>query len=228
MKSSRKHHYHHGNLKEELLTAALQALELESMDRLSLRGLTKTLGVTPAAVYGHFADKTELLIELRTRGFRQLSELMREASEALPVEHSTEDRVRSYARAYMDFAVNNPNLFDILFNWTPDLARITPECVEEGCCAEAMLRLALIELLREQGHELNDYQAALAAFSTWSLVHGISTLVKSGSVEGAIYCEHWPDSFSALNPRSQSQVLDHLLTIQVEGIKSAAARCDAG
>lgn len=228
MNSPKKHRYHHGNLKEELLTAALQALELESMDRLSLRGLAKTLGVTPTAVYGHFSDKTELLIELRTRGFRQLSESMREASEALPAAHSTEDRVRSYGRAYMDFAVNNPNLFDILFSWTPDLARITPECVEEGCYGEAMLRLALIELLREQGHAINDYQAALASFSTWSLVHGISTLLKSGSVEGAIHCEHWPDSFSARNPRSQTQVLEHLLTIQIEGIKSAAARCEDG
>lgn len=228
MNPPKKHRYHHGNLKEELLIAALQALGQESMEKLSLRGLAKTLGVTPTAVYSHFADKTELLIELRTQGFRQLSDAMQTASEALPAGHSTEDRVRSYGRAYMDFAVNHPNLFDILFSWTPDLARITPECAEEGCNGEAMLRLALIELVREQGYELNDYQAALTSFSTWSLVHGISTLLKSGSVEGAVHCEHWPASFSAQSPQSQAQVLEHLMTIQIEGLKAAAARCEAG
>lgn len=227
MNSPKKHRYHHGNLKEELLIAALKALEAESMEKLSLRGLAKTLGVTPTAVYSHFADKTELLIELRTRGFRQLSEAMRDAADAVPTGLGTEDRVRCYGRAYMRFAVGHPNLFDIMFSWTPDLARITPECAEEGCCGEAMLRLALTELLREQGHEMNDYQAALASFSTWSLVHGISTLLKSGSVEGAIHCEHWPVTFSAQNPQSQSQVLEHLLTIQIEGLKVAAARCEA-
>lgn len=225
MNSPKKDRYHHGNLKQDLLTTALDALERDGLEKLSLRSLAKALGVTPTAVYGHFSDKIALLIDLRTLGFQQLGEAIRDALSALPPECSAEDKIRKLGKAYMHFAVSTPHLFDVLFSWTPDFARITPECAQQGCSGEKIVRDTIIELLQEQGIELNEYQAAVASFSTWSLVHGISTLLKSGSVEGAIHCEHWPASFSAAHPESQSKILDHLLTIQIEGIKAAATAC---
>lgn len=225
MSRSKKDRYHHGNLKQDLLTTALEALETEGLEKLSLRGLAKTLGVTPTAVYSHFSDKIALLIDLRTLGFQQLGDAIRDALAALPHTCSAEVRLRELGKAYVRFAVNNPHLFDLLFSWTPDFARITPECAEEGCSGEKVVRDTIIELLQEQGLELSEYQAAVASFSTWSLVHGISTLLKSGSVEGAIHCEHWPPSFSAAYPESQAKILDHLLSIQIEGLKAAAAKC---
>lgn len=228
MNSTKKDRYHHGNLKQDLLTTALQALESESLEKLSLRGLAKALGVTPTAVYGHFSDKTDLLIELRTLGFSQLGDAMSNALENLPSGSKGEDKVRALGKIYMQFAVSNPHLFDILFSWTPEFARITPECAAEGCSGEGILRNAIIELLKDQGVELDDHQAAVASFSTWSLVHGISTLLKSGSVEGVVYCEHWPPSFSAAEPESQARVIEHLMTIQIEGLKASAAQCQRG
>lgn len=225
MSQAKKQRYHHGNLKQDLLDTALHALELESLEKLSLRSLAKALGVTPTAVYGHFSDKIALLIELRTLGFRQLSETMRSALADLPTPSPAEDKVRALGKAYMQFAADKPHLFATLFSWTPDFDRITPECAEEGARSEQILRNALLELLQKQGHDLTEYQAAVASFSAWSLVHGISMLLKTGSVEGAIYCENWPTSFSAQHPQSQAKVLDHLLTIQIEGLKSAAAKC---
>lgn len=66
--------YHHGNLRESLLSTALEFLQTDTLDNLSLRALAKRVGVSPTAVYSHFADKIELLIDVRTLGFRQLSE----------------------------------------------------------------------------------------------------------------------------------------------------------
>ncbi|MDQ2078004.1 TetR/AcrR family transcriptional regulator [Marinimicrobium sp. ABcell2] len=225
MNQVKKANYHHGNLRQALLETALEALASESLDKLSLRGLAKTLGVTPTAVYGHFSDKTALLMELRTLGFAQLSDTMAESLEALPANSRAEDKVKALGHAYMHFALEKPHLFDTLFSWNPDFERITPECIEAGVCSESMLRDTLIELIREQGAEATEYQASVASFSAWSLVHGISTLLKTGSVEGAIYCDNWPETFSSRHPESQARVIDHLLTIEIEGLKVAVTKC---
>jgi AcrR family transcriptional regulator len=224
MNQVKKGNYHHGNLRQALLETALDALATESLDKLSLRGLAKTLGVTPTAVYGHFSDKTALLMELRILGFTQLSNAMTDSLASLTPNSSAEDKVRALGRAYMAFALSKPHLFDTLFSWNPDFERITPECIEAGAGSENMLRTTLVELIREQGAEPTEYQASVASFSAWSLVHGISTLLKTGSVEGAIHCDNWPESFSSRNPESQARVIDHLLTIEIEGLKAAVAQ----
>lgn len=223
MTQLKRDNYHHGNLKQALLDTALDALAADSLDKLSLRGLAKTLGVTPTAVYGHFADKTALLVELRTLGFQQLGEVMEQALANLPDPSSSEDKVRALGRAYIDFAVTNPHLFDTLFSWNPDFARITPECIEAGSCSEHLLRTTLIELLADQGVTCTENQAAVASFSAWALVHGISTLLKTGSVEGAIHCDNWPEDFSSRHPESQARIIDQLLDIQIAGLKGAVA-----
>lgn len=222
MNNPRKDSYHHGNLKQALLDTALEALAAESLDKLSLRGLAKTLGVTPAAVYGHFSDKIALLVDLRTLGFVQMTQAMNDAMALLPESCSAEDKLRALGQGYMSFALTNPHLFDILFSWTPEFERVTPACIEAGAGCEQLLHNTIIELLTQEGVPPSEYQAAVASFSAWSLVHGISTLLKTGSVEGAIYCENWPESFSSRHPESQARVIDHLLTIQAEGLKAAA------
>ncbi len=149
---------------------------------------------------------------------------MNDAMEKLPASCSAEDKVRVLGQAYMSFALANPHLFDILFSWTPEFERITNDCIEAGAGCEQLLHNTIIELLTQEGAPPSEYQAAVASFSAWSLVHGVSTLLKTGAVEGAIFCDNWPESFSARNPASQAQVIDHLLTIQVEGLKAAAKR----
>jgi AcrR family transcriptional regulator len=221
---AKKASYHHGNLREALLETALETLKAESLDNLSLRSLAKSLGVTPTAVYGHFADKTALLIELKTLGFQQLSAAMAGAIAQLPANACPEDRVRALGQAYIAFAAQNPSLFDVLFSWTPEFERITTDCMDAGASSEGLLRNTLIELLTAQGSEPTEYHAAVVSFSAWALVHGISTLLKTGSVEGAIYCENWPEDFSARHPESHARVIDHLLTIQIEGLKATAAK----
>lgn len=223
MGNVKKEAYHHGNLRQALLDNAMRALSEKGMDQLSLRGLSKALGVTPTAVYGHFSDKIDLLIELRTSGFQQLHECMRAALEALPSTAEGEDKVRALGHAYMHFALNHSHLFDAMFFWTPDFSRITAECVEEGACGEQLLRDTLVEMLREHGCVLDDNAAAIASFSAWALVHGISTLLRTGCVEGVTHCQNWPADFSSEHPQSrQAEVVDQLLDIQIAGLKASA------
>lgn len=222
MKSAKKAAYHHGNLRQALLEAALESLKTQSREELSLRGLAKTLGVTPTAVYSHFEDKVALLIEIRTLGFEQLFAHLNERVAALK-NPNAETKLRAIAHGYMGFAVTDPNLFDTLFSWTPDFARIPKECIEAGADSEGLLRDTLIEYLGEHGIQPDEYQASVVSFFSWSLVHGIAMLLKSGAIDGAVYCEHWPETFGSNHPQTQACVIEHLLTIELAGIKAAVA-----
>jgi AcrR family transcriptional regulator len=59
--------YHHGNVKEALLTAAQNHIENNQGEKISLRALSKEVGITPSAVYNHFADKDALLLAIKIR-----------------------------------------------------------------------------------------------------------------------------------------------------------------
>jgi len=214
--------YHHGNLREALLDTALLALETGGLEKLSLRGLAKTVGVSPTAVYSHFADKNDLLIAVHTVGFKRLRETMEQSLKALPSKARGEDKVRALGLSYMHFAQTQPHLFDAMFFRPPDLSQVTREKIEEGVGSERLLRDTLIEMLEEsQGARLSDSQAAVAAFSAWALVHGVSTLLGNGCVDAAIFCENWPEDFSSQHPQSrQAEVIDQLLEVQISGLKA--------
>src|SRR3972149_3564682 len=78
----RRGSYHHGNLRRALLDAALELVETQGAEALTLRAAARRAGVSPAAPYRHFADKRTLLAAVAEEGFRALTEAMRQATAA--------------------------------------------------------------------------------------------------------------------------------------------------
>jgi len=70
--TSTQKNYHHGNLRAELLEAAINQLRNAEVEELSLRALARDLGVSQTAPYRHFSDKGELLAAMAARGYRDL------------------------------------------------------------------------------------------------------------------------------------------------------------
>ena len=106
--------YHHGNLREALLETAARALETTGAGRLTLRELSRALGVSHTSPRRHFADKQALLDALALRGFGRLGEVTARASR----ERGREDfnaRLTRLARAYVGFALKQPALFALMF-----------------------------------------------------------------------------------------------------------------
>ena len=104
--------YHHGDLRDALMRAARTILEKDGLAELSLRGVARAVGVSPAAPYHHFADKHALLTAVATQGFAALrSEMItRMAKETDPVA-----RLDASGVGYVVFAVDNPALFRLMF-----------------------------------------------------------------------------------------------------------------
>ena len=73
--------YHHGDLREALIQAALREVELGGPEAISIKALAKQLGVSQPAPYRHFADREALLEAVTAEAFRQFNVIMREAIE---------------------------------------------------------------------------------------------------------------------------------------------------
>jgi AcrR family transcriptional regulator len=105
--------FHHGNLRTVLLDQAEQVLRESGIDALSLRQLARDAGVSHGAPRSHFIDRTALIDALAERGFIQLADAMGDAASAEPTDYP--GCLRAAAHAYVDFAVRNAALLDLMF-----------------------------------------------------------------------------------------------------------------
>ena len=111
-KSSGDTPYHHGDLHEALLKAAVTVLERDGLAGLTLRGVAREAGVSHAAPTHHFGDLTGLLSELAAIGFRQFNTAMvaARASETLPPM-----KALAGAKAYVAYAQAHPGMYAVMF-----------------------------------------------------------------------------------------------------------------
>ena len=105
--------YHHGHLREALLRAAEKTLESGGVQRISLRELSRELGVSQGAPRRHFADKQALLDALALRGFERFDEALGGAAGKRGQDFKA--RLTEVARAYVGFALKHPALLSLMF-----------------------------------------------------------------------------------------------------------------
>src|ERR1700709_2264980 len=105
--------YHHGNLRQELLRAAEAALEACGVQQLSLRELSRELGVSPASPQRHFATKQDLLNALATVGFQRFDVIAAKAATARG--QNLKVSLTKVALAHLGFALKHPALLALMF-----------------------------------------------------------------------------------------------------------------
>ena len=169
--------YHHGRLKEALLEAGLRALEQAPVAQLSLRGLARQLGVSPTAVYRHMADKDALLAALATKGFERFAQAQAMAQQETSDPLSAR---RARAKAYVDFALQHPALFELMFS---RLLLLSSDAQLHTAATQAFAQL-LEWAARDAGVATDSPAARMAALCRWSFVHGLSRLLLDGPLEG--------------------------------------------
>src|SRR5580698_5248857 len=105
--------YHHGNLKEALLQAALRLIAEKGPAGFTIADAARVAGVSPAAPYRHFRDREELLANVALRGFAQFeAELARAWNGGVPDTFTAFERV---GRAYLNFARTEPAYYAAMF-----------------------------------------------------------------------------------------------------------------
>ena len=171
--------YHHGNLQAALLQAARALLAEAGAEELSLRKVAKAAGVSATAPYSHFRDKQALLAELATEGFDELADTMEQMAE--PAGEDTRQRLVGLAQGYVAFATANPALFQLMFGPAVSGLLDFPALVAAGTRAYQLMENTVSEHLKAQAAPAE--QIPVAAAAAWSMVHGLSTLLKDGRLE---------------------------------------------
>jgi AcrR family transcriptional regulator len=105
--------YHHGNLREALLQAAEAALEENGVANLSLRELSRLVGVSHTSPRRHFADKQALLDALAQNGFQRFDAALARASQSRSRDFTT--RLTKIAQACIEFTLKHPVLWTLMF-----------------------------------------------------------------------------------------------------------------
>src|SRR5271168_5242756 len=168
--------YHHGNLKEALIRAALELIAQKGPAGFTFAEAARWAGVSPAAPYRHFRDRDELLASVALRGFHQFEAVLSQAwDEGRPDVFFALDRL---GRAYLDFARSEPAYYSAMFEAGIPLGT-NSELREAGERAFAVLRGAA-EKLCAQTLARNRPPALMVALHIWAMSHGIASLFGRG------------------------------------------------
>ncbi|MFP4430833.1 MAG: TetR/AcrR family transcriptional regulator [Spirochaetota bacterium] len=195
---AKKKAYHHGNLREALLEAAIAIIDEEGTAGLTIRHLADRVGVSHAAPGYHFRDKSALLVAVASEGFRRLGEYFQKSLSGV-VSADPAERVRLLGHAYIDFALAHRAHYRVMFG--PDLMGMKIDDPEFTAVASGAFGF-LHDTMREIYPDFDETDPAAspdddgmnsltAALSAWSTVHGIVMLW----IDGTLRCqfEDWTD-----------------------------------
>ncbi|UAL29836.1 TetR/AcrR family transcriptional regulator [Nocardioides rotundus] len=170
--------YHHGDLKAALVEAGLELARAGGPDALTLREVTRAVGVTPNAAYRHFADHETLVLAVATRAQDVLAGAM--ATRISAAGQDPVARLRGVGLGYIDFARAEPGLFHLAFRSHHQLVR-EPE--RDDPAPFRLLNDALDGLV--EAELLSPTRREHAEWACWSAVHGIADLATRGPLHDA-------------------------------------------
>jgi AcrR family transcriptional regulator len=169
--------YHHGNLKEALIRAALQLIAEKGPAGFTFAEAARSAGVSPAAPYRHFRDRDELLSSIAQRGFEQFEQLLTQAwDDGRPDTITAFERV---GKAYLAFAREEPAFYSAMFESGVPV-ETTPALMAASERAFAVIRAAAERLAALAPPGVPRPPAMMMALHIWAMSHGVASLFGRG------------------------------------------------
>ncbi len=198
--------YHHGDLRQALIEAALTLISEKNVESISLRDVARRVGVSHAAPYRHFADKNTLLAAVATEGFQLLHDALEEAAHNVP-DHPLK-QLQDIGIAYVHFALSHSSHYRLMFGAYQTTVSQQPDNLAEAVDNAFMVLVNVIIQGQKVGvMRANDpRQLAQAA---WALVHGLAMLLMDGQI-------------SEMNAQSVTSLSTAVTQLLLEGIVIAS------
>jgi AcrR family transcriptional regulator len=167
-----KSSYHHGDLKQALVDAGMKILKEEGVQALTLRSVARASGVSHSAPYAHFSDKQALLAAISRQGFVDLFEQL--SKTIAKYKHSPKELLLETGWTYAQFALSEPNCFQLMFSGKLEDQHVYVEFTE----AVQKTYHLLVEVVQicQSGKILRNVPVDDSAIAVWSLVHGFISL----------------------------------------------------
>ena len=174
---TKKRGYHHGNLRQALVDAAIELIEEKGPTGFTLTEAAKAAGVTPAAVYRHFAGREDLIAEAARQGFEVFADLMEHAyAKGQP---SPLAALEATGRAYLAFARKFPGQYVAMFESGISINR-DPQLAMVANRALGTLEKAAGEVMASLPPDKRP-PARMVSAHIWALAHGVVELFGRGA-----------------------------------------------
>jgi AcrR family transcriptional regulator len=171
--------YHHGDLRNSLIRAALALVAERGVEGFSLREAARTVGVSASACYRHFADREELLAAVAHEGLDTLAAQMRRAAQAHSGSSAIDavNRFWAYSSAYLHFALEHPMHFRVMHavpksEHSRDLMLPRSPAVLAQTGMDALVAAGVVA----------PEAAGRALLACWTSVHGLASLAVGGQL----------------------------------------------
>lgn len=172
-----KRGYHHGNLRQALVDAALLLIELRGPTGFTLSEAAKQAGVTPAAVYRHFEGREDLIAEAALQGYEIFGDLMQFAYES--GQPSALQAFEATGRAYLAFARKYPGHYIAMFESGIQINR-TAALASVANRANGVLEQAATDLSQHIPAHKRPPPSMFSAH-IWAMSHGVVELFARNS-----------------------------------------------
>jgi len=184
--------YHHGDLKDALISSARKILIEQGADALSLRAIASDVGVSHMAPYAHFKNKKALFQSIAAGGFRELSDKMLLDSQNFS---KAQDLILAYGATYVEFALENPQLYRLMLGQVEntgrrnqsasdqtdlDISLMSPVMSSELEVSSTRPFLLLHDAFARANKQDDDVQVRAQAVGAWAMVHGMAALIIEG------------------------------------------------
>lgn len=202
-----KRGYHHGNLREALVDAALDLIAQKGPAGFTVAEAARVAGVSPAAPYRHFRDADALMAEVALRGFQRLAESMtRTWNGGAPNPLSA---FEAMGQAYLRFARTEPAYYAAMFD-SRIATETHPDLAAAGDRAFGVLRDAA-EVLATTYPRDRRPPALMIALHVWSMAHGVASLFAR------------PDPSRRKLPMSPEELLEAGVLLYLQGLGAPAS-----
>lgn len=175
--------YHHGNLRQALIDAALKLLAEGGLRSLTLRSVAQEAGVAPSAMYRHYESKDALLAGVAQEGFAKLfrageKEMSRSGGDPQAM-------YNGMSKTYVGFALENPDQVRVMFSNVIDDRSRFPELQETSRKSFQQL-FETVKACQAGGLVKAGQDPRLVTLALWSMYHGLSMLAIEGQLESNV------------------------------------------
>ena len=165
-----------GAFRAKAVAAATRLFAERGYRGVTLRSLAKELGVSPMTPYRYFENKEELFSMVRTEAFRRFADAQRDAVAGIT---APKDALRMLGRAYVSFAIDEPDAYHIMFELLQAPAGTYPELEAEQARSFSYLHEA-VQASVDAG--LLEGDSLRRAHYLWAQIHGLVSLHLAGKL----------------------------------------------
>jgi AcrR family transcriptional regulator len=158
--------YHHGDLRNALITQAWAIIDQRGQAALSMRAVAEALGVSHAAPAHHFADKEALLQELRRQAWSDFADALESAGDAA-------DALRHMGRAYVAYALSHPRRMELIFRSSSSTS--SPDVLSQSMRAWTALSQAVVRHIGP-AKAADSRLVSVLSVAAWAQAHGLAML----------------------------------------------------